>query len=155
MGTAPMVALTVLVIVTTVGVACGGESDEGKSGAGSAKAFAPSLQARAPGVINEVQERRAIRALTDYNDVTDAALSQSGTTLSLVLVVAKDVSSDRAKELGVLFVKMVKFHGPDIKPVRVHPGPGNLDYVITVTYPDEEKIAKGAKNRIASVITWE
>ena len=154
MGTAPMVALTVLVIVTTVGVACGGESDEGKSGADSAKAFAPSLQARAPGVINEVQERRAIRALTDYNDVTDAALSQSGTTLSLVLVVAEDVSSDRAKELGVLFVKMVKFHGPDIKPVQSI-GPGNLDYVITVTYPDEEKIAKGAKNRIASVITWE
>jgi hypothetical protein len=149
-----MVALTVLVIVTTVGVACGGESDEGKSGADSAKAFAPSLQARAPGVINEVQERRAIRALTDYNDVTDAALSQSGTTLSLVLVVAEDVSSDRAKELGVLFVKMVKFHGPDIKPVQSI-GPGNLDYVITVTYPDEEKIAKGAKNRIASVITWE
>jgi len=154
MGTAPMVALTVLVIVTTVGVACGGESDEGKSGADSAKAFAPSLQARAPGVINEVQERRAIRALTDYNDVTDAALSQSGTTLSLVLVVAEDVSSDRAKELGVQFVKMVKFHGPDIKPVQSI-GPGNLDYVITVTYSDEEKIAKGAKNRIASVITWE
>ncbi len=154
MCTARMVALTVLVIVTTVGVACGGESDEGKSGADSAKAFAPSLQARAPGVINEVQERRAIRALTDYNDVTDAALSQSGTTLSLVLVVAEDVSSDRAKELGVQFVKMVKFHGPDIKPVQSI-GPGNLDYVITVTYPDEEKIAKGAKNRIASVITWE
>ena len=149
-----MVALTVLVIVTTIGVACGGESDEGKSGAGSAKTFAPSLQARAPGVINEIQERRAIRALMDYKDVTDATLSQSGTTLSLVLVVAEDVSSDRAKELGVQFVKMVKFHGPDIKPVQSI-GPSNLDYVITVTYSDEEKIAKGAKNRIASVITWE
>lgn len=154
MCTAQMASLTVLVIVTTLGVACGGESDEGKSGLGSAKTFAASLQARAPGVINELQERRAIRALTDYNDVTDATLSQSGTTLSLVLVVAENVSSDRAKELGVTFVRQVKFHGPDIKPVQSI-GPGNLDYVITVTYPDEEKIAKGAKNRIASVIVWE
>ena len=52
------------------------------------------------------------------------------------------------------FVRQVKFHGPDIKPVQSI-GPGNMDYVITVTYPDDEKIAKGAKNRIASVVTWE
>ena len=150
MRSAKLVALTVLVLAVTAGVACGGGSDEDSGPA--AGPLAPSSDISTD--ITEVQERRAIRALTDYNEVADATLSQSGTTMTLVLVVQSSVSPDRAKELGDQFVRQVKFHGPDLKPIQ-NIGPGNHDYFITVTYPDDEKIAQGAKNRIDSVVTWE
>lgn len=141
------VGLAILGIAMMAALACG----DGIEGEGTGRT---TNLARPPGAINETQERRAIRALTDYNDVADATLSQSGTTLSLFLVVAEDVSSERAKELGNTYVRMAKFHGPDVKPIQTI-GPGNLDYVITVMYPDEEEIAKGGKNRFASLVTWE
>lgn len=151
MGTARLVGLTVLATAMLAAVACGG-GNGGESG--DEAAGRTTNLARAPGTINETQERRAIRALTDYNDVSDATLSQSGTTLSLFLVVVEAVSSERAQELGNTFVRMAKFHGPDIKPIQTI-GPGNLDYVITVTYANEEKIAQGGKKRLASLVTWE
>jgi len=151
MGMARLAGLTVLAIATIAAAACGGGDGGGNEEAGTGRT---TNLARPPGTINETQERRAIRALTDYNDVADATLSQSGTTLSLFLVVAEDVSSERAKELGNTFVRMAKFHGPDVKPIQTI-GPGNLDYVITVTYPNEEKIALGGKKRNAALVTWE
>jgi hypothetical protein len=150
MGIARFVGLTILVTAMVAAAACGGDGD-GNGGDGTG---GTTNLARGSGAINETQERRAIRALTDYNDVADATLSQSGTTLSLFLVVADDVSNERAKELGNTFVRMTKFHGPDVKPIQKI-GPGNLDYVITVTYPNEEKIAQGSKKRLASLVTWE
>ena len=34
-------------------------------------------------------------------------------------------------------------------------GPGNIGYIITLTYPDEEMIVKNTKTRSARVIDWE
>lgn len=150
MAVARLVGLTVLVVVTMAAAACGGDDGEnGETGSGRTTNLA-----RPPGSIDETQERRAIRALTDYNDVADATLSQSGTTLSLFLVVAEGVSSERAKELGDQFVRQAKFHGPDVKPIQTI-GPGNLDYLVTVTYPNEELIAQGGKKRNDALVTWE
>jgi hypothetical protein len=150
MRIARLLGLTVLVTAMVAAAACGGNGD---GNADDVTGRTTNL-ARAPGTIDETQERRAIRALTDYNDVAEATLSQSGTTLSLFLVVVDGISSERAKELGDQFVRQAKFHGPDVKPIQTI-GPGNLDYVITVTYPNEEQIAQGGKKKFASLVTWE
>ncbi len=142
------VVLLVLAIAMLAATAC---SDPAIEGDGTGRT---TNIARPPGTIDETQERRAIRALTDYNDVTDATLSQSGTTLSLFLTVAEGISTERAKELGNTYVRMAKFNGPDVKPIQTI-GPGNLDYIVTVMYPDEEEIAKGGKKKLASLVTWE
>ena len=55
--------------------------------------------------------------------------------------------------MGGQLVRQAKFHGPDVKPIQTI-GPGNLAYVITVMYPNEEQIAQGGKKRLASLVTW-
>jgi hypothetical protein len=151
MRIARLVGLSFLAIALAATAACGGGDSDGNGD--DAGGRTTNLE-RAPGSINETEERRAIRALTDYNDVTAATLSQTGTTMSLILVVGENITTERAKELGDQFVRQTKFHGPDVKPIQSI-GPGNLDYVITVTYPNEEKIAQGGKKRLASLVTWD
>lgn len=156
MSSSKWMALTVLVLVMTLAVACGGDSDEGESvGLPSARGETDTSPVH-PNValdITDVQQRQSLREITDYADVVDATLSQSGVSVTLDLVVLSTVSEERAKELGDQFVRVVKRRGPDHRPVN-QLGTGTLDYAITVSYPDGE-ISKGSKVRIATQISWE
>jgi hypothetical protein len=139
MSTTRLVALTVLVTLAMVAVACGDEGD--------------AVPTRLPTDISESQESKVMRDITDYNEVVDATLLQDGITITLGLVVGEDVPAARAKELGNQFVRLFKIRSPDVQPGGLI-GAGKFDYTITVGYADEE-IAKGVKPRLLSVVVWE
>ena len=142
MNTKRLVALTILVIAIASASACGG----GNNGA-------DAVPTRGPTELNEVQERRAIRDLTDEGEVLEATMTQTATTASLELVVVDEVSKERAKELGSKFVRTVKQRGPD-RQTGLTIGIGNVDYTITVKYSDDTQVVRGIKARNASTIAW-
>ena len=88
-----------------------------------------------------------------YPEVRDAAVSQKGDQLSLVLVVRFATNTQRAKTLGENFVRLTKSLGPDSSPGK-EIGKGTYDYVIGVYYPNERQVALGAKARTAERISW-
>jgi len=147
--------LLVLVAVMTVAAACGGDSDEGASaGLPEARGETDTSPVH-PNVeldITDVQKSQSLREITDYGEVVNATLSQSGISVTLDLTVVSTATEERAKELADQFVRVVKRRGPDHRPVN-QLGTGTLDYTITVSYPDEE-ISKGVKSRIATQISW-
>ena len=142
MGAAKLMALMVLVVVIAAAAACGGDDDG-----------ADAVATRGPTELNEVQERRAIRDLTDEGEVLDATMTQTATTASLELVVVDEVSETRAQELGSKFVRTVKQRGPD-RQTGILIGIGNVDYTVTVKYSDGNQVARGLKPRNANAITW-
>ena len=95
----------------------------------------------------------AVLAIQEYAEVRDAAINEEGDAYSLVLVVAGGTSTERAKELGDNFVRMVKSLGPDDSPGQ-EIGSGIYDYLIGICYPDGEQVALGAKAKISTQITW-
>jgi len=157
MSSAKWVALTILVAVMTFAVACGDSDDQGTSaGLPTSRGETVSNPVH-PNVlldITDVQQRQSLREITDYADVVEATLVQSGISVTLDLVVGGAVSEERAKELGDQFVRVVKRRGPDHRPVN-QLGTGSLDYAITVLHPGELQIAKGIKRRVATQISWE
>lgn len=142
MVTLRLVALTVVATAMAALVACGGDDDE-----------TDGVPTRGPTELNEVQERRAIRDLTDEGEVLDATMTQTATTASLELVVVDEVSETRAQELGSKFVRVVKQRGPD-RQTGILIGIGNVDYTITVKYSDDRTAAQGTKPRNANAMTW-
>ena len=88
-----------------------------------------------------------------YPEVRDAAVSQKGDQLSLVLIVGFATNTQRAKTLGENFVRLTKSLGPDRSPGK-EIGKGIFDYVIGVYYPDESQVVLGAKSRAAERISW-
>ena len=157
MSSAKWVALTVLVALMTMAVACGGDSDDGASAGLPTSRGETEGNPVHPNVlldITDVQQRQSLREITDYADVVDATLVQSGVSVTLDLVVGSNISEERAKELGDQFIRVVKRRGPDHRPVN-QLGTGSLDYAITVFHPGELQIAKGTKGRMATQISWE
>jgi hypothetical protein len=140
MSTTRLVALTIMVITTAALVACGGDSDD-------------AVAERGPTELNESQESRAIRDLTDEGEVLEATITQTPTTASLELVVVDAVSEERGKELGAKFVRTVKQRGPD-RQTGILIGIGNVDYTITVKYSNDTQVVRGIKARNANAIAW-
>jgi hypothetical protein len=140
MNTTKLVALTVLVIAMTAAAACGGGDDGADA-------------ERGPTELNEAQESRAIRDLTDEGEVLEATIKQTATTASLELVVVDAVSEERAKELASKFVRTVKQRGPD-RQTGILIGIGNVDYTVTVKRSDDTPVLRGIKARNANVIAW-
>ena len=142
MSAAKLTALMVLVVVIAAAAACGGDDDG-----------ADAVATRGPTELNEVQERRAIRDLTDEGEVLEATMTQTATTASLELVVIDEVSPERAKELGSKFVRTVKQRGPD-RQTGILIGIGNVDYTIIVKYSDDRTVAQGTKPRNVNAMAW-
>ena len=88
-----------------------------------------------------------------FPEVLDAAITQEGDDLSLVLMVGAATSEVHAKELGDSFVRMVKTFGPDYTPTHAI-GRGAYSYEITVARPDGSPIVQGAKARSSTRISW-
>ena len=98
-------------------------------------------------------ESMAISIIKEERQVLDAAISQSGDQLSLVLIVSAATNSRRAQQLGENFVRLVKTLSPDDPPGR-QVGTGTYDYLIGVYYPNEKPVARGAKVSFARDISW-
>ena len=95
----------------------------------------------------------AASTMMGYPEVLDAAIVQEGDQFSLALIVHPSTSTQRAMELGENFMRIVKNLSPDTSPGR-DIGRGTYDYVIGVYYPNEKKVAQGAKSRVSSKISW-
>lgn len=94
-----------------------------------------------------------IRIIEGYSDIMDAAITQDGKDINLVLVVSFATSQSRARELGENFVRMTKSHMKDGAPGR-DIGKGKYNYLIGVYYPNEKRVALGAKVSFADRLTW-
>ena len=122
-------------VVVTVG--CGSASDA---------ATAASL----PSDIQEV----AVAAIENETEVIDAAISQRGSDLSLVIVVHSLVSQERARQLGENFVRLTKTLAPAEPNPQKEVGKGVYDYTVGVYTPDETRVAIGAKVSFSPRLTW-
>lgn len=103
--------------------------------------------------LTEAEKNCAIVQITGDALVQDAAVTQGGRQLSLVLIVDYATSEAYAKELGDRFVRLVKSCGPEPAPSQ-DIGEGTFDYLIGVYYPDVTLIAMGAKVSSSEYITW-
>ena len=83
----------------------------------------------------------------------DAAISQDGRDLSLVLVVAYATNERYAKQLGENFVRMLKSLSQDDPPGQSI-GTGIYNYLVGVYLPNGDRVALGAKARTSDRITW-
>ena len=86
--------------------------------------------------------------------VLDAAVTQEGRQVSLVLIVAGIVGEGEARLLGDDFVRMAKSILSDGKVGKDGPGRGEYNYLIGVYYVNEEQVALGAKSASAEQIRW-
>ena len=73
--------------------------------------------------------------------------------MSLVLIVHPITNESHAKQLGDSFVRMFKSLSDDDSPGSSI-GRGKYDYLIGVYYPNEKRVAQGAKSRTSSRISW-
>jgi len=103
--------------------------------------------------INQEIKSAAIDQIKGYTRVRDAAILQKGKNISLAIVVDYGTSKSYAKELGDNFVRMVKGLSEDKCPGKKI-GKGMYNYTIGVFYPNEKRIAMGAKVTIADHISW-
>ena len=98
-------------------------------------------------------KQMTIGEITAYPEVLDAAITQEGRDLSLVVVVGFATTEEQAKKLGDNFVRLVKTLSQDVPPGK-DIGTGMFNYLVGVYYPDEKVVALGAKARTAINIRW-
>jgi len=103
--------------------------------------------------ISEEIKSQVITLIAEYPEVREAAISQQGETLSLVVIVNRTTSKWRAKEIGESFVRLVKTFSEDTAPSKKI-GSGIYNYLIGVYYPGSVEVVMGAKVDIAEHITW-
>ena len=106
----------------------------------------------------EATQVTANAAIESRDLVRDAALSQDGCSLALVLIVNDIITVEAAQELGDNYLRMIKGLGPtgpsDERP-SVQIGRGQYDYLIGIYGAlSDEQIAYGAKSRNAQKISW-
>ena len=95
----------------------------------------------------------AIQSIKQDTLVLDAAIAQQGNRFSLVLVVNRATNQFGARQLGERFVRMFKTFSDDTNPGS-QIGTGKYEYIIAVVYPDQTRVAVGAKASTAPGITW-
>ena len=103
----------------------------------------------APGLSNS----KIVAAMKQTPGVLDAAISEQGNQVSLVLIVGPLTSESRGKELGDNFVRLFKSLSDDESPGQSI-GRGKYDYLIGVYYPNKDKLVQGAKSRASDRISW-
>lgn len=106
-----------------------------------------------PPQVTAQEKQMAIDMIKGYKEVKDAAISQKGETLSLVVFVEYGTSKEQAREMGDNFVRLVKSFTQDISPEK-EIGEGIYDYIVGVYYPNQKEVVMGAKSSIARNITW-
>ena len=113
----------------------------------------PSPRAVAAPPVTQEQIHLATTSIKSYRMVQDAAVTQRGRQVSLVVVVGTATNEQHAREIGDNFVRMVKSFSDDTTPSK-EIGPGVYDYLIGVYYPGQQQVVMGAKARNARNIRW-
>ena len=103
--------------------------------------------------VSEEIQTIVISTIMGNPEVLDAAISQDGRTLSLVLIVGSATNKEYSKQLGDNFVRMVKSFSQDDPPGKTI-GKGMFNYLVGVYYPSGDLVVQGAKVTIADRITW-
>ena len=142
-GSVSFVVLLIVVIAVSV-------PDDGRSSRRSDSSPSVTLT---PRTISADTIELILLAISENFEVLDAALSQDGSDVSLVLVVSPLTSEYRARELGENFVRLTKAMSPDTPP-RQEIGFGMYSYLVGVYYPDETLVVLGAKVQSSDRITW-
>lgn len=137
------------ICATLVALACGSSSDPARPTTELQTSDNPNSL-----TLSESAKDLAIGVITGYDEVLDAAISQDGRDLSLVVIVGCATSEEVAKNLGDNFVRLVKTFGPELAPTGTEIGKGDFDYLVGVYCGNERKLAQGAKVRNAGNITW-
>ena len=106
-----------------------------------------------PTISNAKAQDLAIQSIKQEVLVLDAAIGQEGNRFSLALVVNQATNQFGARQLGERFVRMFKTFSDDTNP-GTQIGTGKYDYIITVVYPDQSRIAVGAKASSSTGIRW-
>lgn len=105
-----------------------------------------------PQIAEEIKSM-AIAEIEKDPMVKEAAIAQKGKKISLAIIVNYATSKEHAKRLGDNFVRLVKALSEDKSPGK-EIGEGIYHYSISVCYPDETVVVKGAKVDFADHITW-
>ena len=141
-----LVAL-VVVIEVAASTGGGGETD-------TEQAERPAPVAKSAEILIQANiQAMAVATIKENSGVVDAAINQDGKTVSLVIIVGYATNERWAKEVGENFVRLVKSLSQDSQPGKMI-GRGMYDYLIGVYYPDQERMALGAKARNADRISW-
>ena len=98
-------------------------------------------------------ESMILSTIRGYSLVRDAAISQDGSSVNLVLIVDYAIDPDYARQLGDNFVRLAKTFLRDDAPGKAI-GTGKYDYLIGIYYPNEKQLALGAKSRVSDRISW-
>ncbi len=112
-----------------------------------------TLRSGAP-LLDGNTKKMAINKIKQYPEIIEAAITQKGDDLSLVLIVPANTSIKKARDLGDNFVRMVKSLSEDAPEPGKKIGKGIYRYLIRVNTKQEEKIVLGAKVQTAENITW-
>ncbi len=118
-------------------------------GAASSAADAPP-----PPPLTKATKEFSLATIKQHMEVRDAAITQKGRKLSLVLIVNFGTTEARARVLGDNFVRLVKTFSKEEQAPGKDIGAGVYDYFIGVYDPNEREIALGAKVDFARRITW-
>ena len=144
--------LTVLVII--VALVVGGEDDgEPKASPSREPAVREATAMPKSLTISANTKSSIVTTIKGYAGVRDAAVTQEGDDVNLVLVVDYAISAQQARSLGDNFVRLTKSLGPDAAPGAAI-GPGELNYLVGVYFPNEDRVALGAKAKHTSAISW-
>lgn len=111
--------------------------------------------------VTQAMVDHAVRVITGYDNVIDAAVVVDGGKLSLAIIVPHATTVDRARQLGDNFVRSLgsaaSIHNKDLTgPAKDSYGSlfKSYDLKVTVATPNEKIIASAAKVKSSSVLTW-
>ena len=141
--------LTFLLLLSTIAA----EEDCEPSGDAPPAATGTPRPTPTPTVSVSDIEAMVIPNILEYQQVVDAAISQDGKKISLVLVVNYATNASHAAQLAENFLRLTKAMLKD-GDIGKEIGTGEYDYVIGVYYPNEDLFGKGAKARTSDRITW-
>jgi hypothetical protein len=130
--------MTAGLIVVIVGTTVGG------SAPGTGGATTPGQSSAQVKALSEDEKSLAIAGIEASPLVLEAAISQEGEEMSLVIIVPYGTTKFTAERLGDNFVRLVKSIGPDQAPTNII-GEGLYDYQIGVYHPDETRLVRGWK----------
>ena len=116
---------------------------------------APTL-AVSPLTLSPEQRAAPVAEIKKQPDVIDAVVNQGARErdLNLIITVSPGTNETRGRELGVIFVRLVKDIGPDDDPPADGIGAGRHNYLVRVLEPEGKLVALGRKRWDLTQMTW-
>jgi len=145
--------IVVLVVVLVVAIAL--IANNGDGGQVTVKRDNPTPASQPVDMTVPMETRQIVlESIGASAGVLDAAISQDGEYISLVLVVGAAMNEQYARQLGENFVRQFKTMSQDDPPGK-DVGTGMYNYIVKVVgSPGEQIIAQGAKVSFSDRISW-